>query len=89
MSNSKIISDLIAHFGSQTKLANAIGVKQGAVTGWLNGKFGISESNALKIEIATDGKFRAIDLCPALAEIEQLKQKSANQQVQDDQTTTA
>lgn len=69
---SKIIEKLIKHFGSQENLAFAVGVKQGTVTGWLNKKHGISERNAVIIEILTNGKFRATDLCPRLAELEKL-----------------
>lgn len=67
---SLIVQDLIKSFGSQTKLAEALNIKQGTVTGWLYKKHGISERNALKIEKMTGGKFKAVELCPRLAEIE-------------------
>ncbi|OAV36044.1 hypothetical protein AO364_1212 [Moraxella catarrhalis] len=73
MKQKEIVKDLIAYFGTQTKLAEAIGVSQGTVTGWLNGTHGIRESNALKIEIVTQGQFKAIDLNPSLAKIKELK----------------
>lgn len=72
MKQKEIVKDLITYFGTQTKLAEAIGVSQGTVTGWLNGTHGIRESNALKIEIVTQGQFKAIDLNPSLAKIKEL-----------------
>ncbi|TWV81530.1 Cro/CI family transcriptional regulator [Moraxella sp. VT-16-12] len=76
---SKIIEDLIEHFGgTQENLATALKISQGTVTGWLNMKHGVSELNAQKIEKLTNGKFKAIDLCPRLAEIEKLKTPSGN-----------
>ena len=78
MSQNLIIANLIAEFGGQVKLAKKIGVEQGTITGWLNKKHGMRESNALKIEKITNGKFKAVDLCPRLAEIEQIKTPSDN-----------
>lgn len=69
MSKNSIIADVIAEFGGQVKLAKEVGVEQGTVTGWLNNKHGMRETNALKIEKLTNGKFRAVDLCPRLAEV--------------------
>lgn len=74
MQQSKVIKRLIAHFGTQVKFSEALGVKQGTVHGWLHSKHGISEVNALKIEKLTHGKFKAYELCPKLAEFaDQLK----------------
>lgn len=70
MKKSQLIQNLIAEFGNQTKLAKAVGVEQGTVTGWLYQKHGVNELNALKIEKITEGKFRAVDLCPRLAELD-------------------
>lgn len=75
---SLIIEKLIMEFGGQTKLAKKIGVKQGTITGWLHGKHGVNEINAIKIEQITNGKFKAVDLCPRLAEIEKIKALSGN-----------
>lgn len=75
----KILLELIAEYGSQEKLARAIGVKQGTITGWIHGKHGINELNALRIEKMTNGRVRAIDLCPRLAEIEKIKALGGNQ----------
>ncbi len=66
------ILELIQQFGGQIKLGKKVGVSQGTITGWLNQKHGISGTNAMKIEKLTNGKFRAIDLCPRLAEIEMM-----------------
>lgn len=72
MQNSKnhIVQDLIIFFGSQENLGKAVNVSQSAVSQWLNFKCGINERNSLKIEKITKGRFKAIELCPALAEIE-------------------
>lgn len=74
----EVLLELIAEYGSQEKLARAIGVKQGTITGWIHGKHGINELNALRIEKMTNGKVKAIDLCPRLAEIEKMKAPSGN-----------
>lgn len=74
----EVLLELIAEYGSQEKLARAIGVKQGTITGWIHGKHGINELNALRIEKMTNGKVKAIDLCPRLAEIEKIKALSGN-----------
>lgn len=71
-----IISDLVAHFGSQGKTAKAVGCSQATVFKWLHGQMNISALNALKIENITSGKFRAVDLCPRLAEIEAVEPKN-------------
>ncbi|MFA9487097.1 MULTISPECIES: transcriptional regulator [unclassified Moraxella] len=72
------IDALIQHYGSQELLAKALGVTQGAISQWKTGKTTISPTNALKIEKITDGKFKAVDLCPQLIEIEKLKAPSGN-----------
>lgn len=74
----EVLLELIAEYGSQEKLARAIGVKQGTITGWIHGKHGINELNALRIEKMTNGKVKAIDLCPRLAEIEKMKAPSGH-----------
>lgn len=72
------IDALIQHYGNQELLAKALGVAQGAVSQWKTGKTAISPTNALKIEKITDGKFKAVDLCPQLIEIEKLKAPSGH-----------
>lgn len=73
-----IIISVIDHFGGQAKMADLIGIKQGGISNWLNNKNGISERNALKIEKLTNGKFRAVDLCPRLAELDQITNQQKN-----------
>lgn len=67
MKNS-LIDEVIKEFGGQENLAKSLGIKQGAVSQWLNGKTNMRERYALKIEKLTHGKFRAVDFCPYLAE---------------------
>ncbi|MFJ5538575.1 transcriptional regulator [Vreelandella titanicae] len=64
------ISQLIAHFGTQERTAEALGVKQASVSGWASGKHGISELHAIKAEKATGGAVKASELCPRLADVE-------------------
>lgn len=78
MKDNQIIDDVIEFFGSQTKLAKILGLKQPAISNWRKKRNGIGHINAQKIEILTNGKFKAVDLCPRLAEIEQLKTPSSN-----------
>lgn len=67
---------VVDYFGSQIKTAQKIGIKQSSVHAWLSGRAKMSATNALKIEKLTNGKFKAVDLCPCLAEIEQIKTPS-------------
>lgn len=73
-----IYQDLVSYFGSQTETATQLGVKQPSVNAWLTGKTKMSSICAEKAEIVTGGKFKAVDLCPRLAEIRQTKTPSAN-----------
>ncbi|QFT84940.1 hypothetical protein FIU88_08125 [Halomonas sp. THAF12] len=61
------ISRLIKHFGTQERTAEALGVSQASVSGWVSGKHGMSALHAMKAEKATDGEILAVDLCPGLA----------------------
>lgn len=64
------IQRLVAYFGgTQAATAKALDVGQPTVFAWLAGKHGISPYMALKIEKITEGKFKAVDLCPKLAEV--------------------
>jgi len=60
------IERLIKHFGNQQKTAEALGVKQGTVSGWATGRHGVSEVHALIAEKLTGGTIKAVDLCPRL-----------------------
>lgn len=66
------IFDRLAHrLGGQVQAAKILKVTQPAVSGWVTGANGMSAVVALRAERATDGEFKAIDLCPALkAELE-------------------
>lgn len=57
------IAEAIAHFGSQEKLALAIGKTQAAVSKWARGHKMLVE-NALAVERATGGRVKAESLCP-------------------------
>lgn len=61
---------LVAHFGGQQKTAAALGCTQPSVWAWLQGNAHMSATLALKAERITNGEFKAIDLCPALAALE-------------------
>lgn len=61
-----IFQELVSHFGTQTKTAEKLGVDQGTVSGWVRSKHGMSAVTALRAEAETEGKFKAVDLCPAL-----------------------
>jgi DNA-binding transcriptional regulator YdaS (Cro superfamily) len=65
-----IFERLIDHFDGQTSTGKALGVSQPTVYGWLAGKHGMSPVVALRAQSVTKGKFRAVDLCPALAAAE-------------------
>ncbi|MBO1529626.1 helix-turn-helix domain-containing protein [Psychrobacter sp. F1192] len=63
-------SQLIARFGGQQKTAEALGCTQPSVSAWVQGKANMSATLALKAERITNGEFKAVDLCPALALLE-------------------
>lgn len=63
---SENIKRLIEHFGDQSLTAEKLGVKQPTVSGWLNGRHGMSIKTALKAQVMTDGKFKASEFCPDL-----------------------
>lgn len=63
---------LVEHFGSQKAAANALQVKQCTISGYVNGKWQMSEKVAARAQKVTDGKFKASDLCSSFKEIEKL-----------------
>lgn len=65
------VKKLIAFFENQKNVAKALSVEQPTVSAWLNGKHGISLIKAKKAEKLTNGEVKAIELCPALAELEE------------------
>lgn len=68
----EIYQKLVDYFGNQTKTADKLKVKQPSVSAWVVGKAQMSAVSAKRAEKLTNGKFRAIDLCPRLAEIEMM-----------------
>jgi DNA-binding transcriptional regulator YdaS (Cro superfamily) len=65
-----IYMQLVSFFGSQTKTAQALSIKQPSVNAWLTGKSQMSEKIALRAERVTNGSFKAYQLCPTLKEFE-------------------
>lgn len=65
-----LYQELVSRFGGQVKTADALGCKQPSVWAWLDGKTHMSAPLALKAERLTNGEFKAVDLCPALAALE-------------------
>ena len=63
------IEKAVRHFGTQDALAEAIGVSQAAVNKWLHGS-PMRLENAIRIEQATSGVVRAVDLIPDLQGVE-------------------
>jgi DNA-binding transcriptional regulator YdaS (Cro superfamily) len=58
-----LYKSVVDYFGTQEKCAEAIGVTQSAVHQWVAGKSYMSGEIAFAVEKATEGKFKAIDLC--------------------------
>ena len=67
-----IYQNLVDHFGGQVAAANALKVSQSNISGYTAGRWNMSEKVAIRAEKATDGKFKAVDLCPTLKEFESL-----------------
>lgn len=63
---STAIKNLVDHFEDQVKTAKALGVSQSAVSQWISGASRMSALVALRAEKETAGKFKAVDLCPAI-----------------------
>lgn len=57
---------LVDHFGGQENTAQALLVRQPAVSGWVRGVKNMSERVAIRAQAETNGKFKAVDLCPSL-----------------------
>ena len=60
---------LAKDFKTQQQMAEALNCSQPSVWKWLNGKGYMSAYTALRAERITNGKFKAVDLCPALKEV--------------------
>jgi DNA-binding transcriptional regulator YdaS (Cro superfamily) len=68
---------LIEYFGGQSSVAEALDVKQGAVSNWFRNQNDISSDNARKAEVLTDGAVLACDLCPAILELDKIIRQRA------------
>lgn len=60
MENEKTIQKLVEHFGSKSELARQLGIERQNIAYWI--KEGVPAIQAVKIEMMTNGKFKAIDL---------------------------
>lgn len=76
-----IHSKLIDYFGGQNATAKALKCTQPSVHAWVKGTAKMSAILAMRAEKITNGEFKAKDLCPELAEIENLP--SANDEIYD------
>lgn len=56
------IRKVIAFFGTQKKLGDALGITNQFVSKWSTGVSNIPEIYAMKIEALTQGKFKAVNL---------------------------
>ncbi|KYQ83542.1 hypothetical protein AWW72_13215 [Acinetobacter sp. NRRL B-65365] len=63
--SSNPIKEVVEHYGSQRKTAEALGITQPTVNHMLSTKQ-ISVEIALLIQKKTNGKFKALDLRPSL-----------------------
>lgn len=57
-------------FKTQQEMAKAFGCSQPLVYKWLSGKQIMTAVFAIKAEKLTNGKIKAVDLCPKLKELE-------------------
>lgn len=64
------ISELINHFGSQSKTGDALGVSQATVSYWLSGSQKVSPEKALLAETVTGGAIKASSICDLIAQVE-------------------
>ncbi|MCG2572272.1 helix-turn-helix domain-containing protein [Acinetobacter sp. ME22] len=67
-----IYQNLVDHFGGQIATASALTVSQSTISGYVSGRWNMSEKVAFRAEKATSGKFKAVDLCPSLKEFQDL-----------------
>lgn len=67
-----LYKELVVHFGGQVQTALALEVSQSNISGYVSGRWNMSGPVAIRAEKATDGKFKAIELCPSLKEFQTL-----------------
>lgn len=72
MAMQTIYQNLVEHFGGQVATAKALSVSQANISGYVAGRWNMSERVAIRAEKATNGKFKAVDLCPLLKEFQTL-----------------
>lgn len=63
--STELLKQAVDHFGSQKKAADAIGITQPTLNYSLSTGI-VSAEVALRIQKATGGKFKAVDLRPSL-----------------------
>ncbi|ENU80617.1 hypothetical protein F975_01671 [Acinetobacter sp. ANC 3789] len=68
----KIYQKLVDYFGGQIATATALAISQSTISGYVSGRWNMSEKVAFRAEKATLGKFKAVDLCPSLKEFQDL-----------------
>jgi hypothetical protein len=56
-----VLDQVVAHFGSKSRLARAVGTTRQAINGW-RARGVVPPSKAIRIEMITGGKFKALDL---------------------------
>lgn len=66
MQLANIYDSLSKSLGGQVAAANELGISQPTMSGYINGRWYMSEKVARRAERITKGKYKAIDLCPAL-----------------------
>lgn len=76
--NNALYKKLVSHFGNQNITANALGISQSTISGYVSGRWGMSGKVAIRAEKATNGTFKAVDLCPDLKEFQTLSEQVAS-----------
>lgn len=65
----KIYQEVVDYFGGQKKTALELNVKQPSVHAWVVGKAKMSALVALRVQHKTNGKFKAVELCPEIESV--------------------
>lgn len=66
MSLAALYQSLSDELGGQAIAASALGISQPTFSGYVNSRWAMSERVARRAERVTAGKFKAVELCPAL-----------------------
>lgn len=66
-------------FSTQQEMADALCCSQPLVNKLLNGKAHMSAHIAMRAEKITDGKFKATELCPRLADLDKPKKETTHE----------